>query len=37
MIWQPAVYHGVGKRRNFFEGWYFKLTDATVVLARINT
>ena len=27
-IWQPAMYHGHGKRRDFFEGWYFKLVDA---------
>jgi tocopherol cyclase len=23
-IWKPAMYHGFGKRRRFFEGWYFK-------------
>jgi tocopherol cyclase len=27
-IWQPAMYHGRGKSRNFFEGWYFKFVDA---------
>jgi tocopherol cyclase len=27
-VWQPAMYHGHGKRRNFFEGWYFKFVDA---------
>jgi hypothetical protein len=26
--WRPDAYHGAGKRRNFFEGWYFKLVDA---------
>jgi hypothetical protein len=24
-IWNPALYHGHGKRGVFFEGWYFKL------------
>jgi tocopherol cyclase len=28
-VWQPAMYHGHGKRRNFFEGWYFKFVDAS--------
>ncbi|MBN2464266.1 hypothetical protein JXD38_01395 [candidate division WOR-3 bacterium] len=23
-VWKPAMYHGFGKRRRFFEGWYFK-------------
>ena len=27
--WQPAMYHGHGKSRNFFEGWYFKFVDAS--------
>ncbi len=27
-IWLPALYHGQGLTRNFFEGWYFKLVDA---------
>lgn len=27
-IWRPAMYHGHGKRDNFFEGWYFKFVDA---------
>ena len=27
-IWQPALYHGRGKRPPFFEGWYYKLVDA---------
>ena len=27
-IWQPAMYHGHGKSRKFFEGWYFKFVDA---------
>ncbi len=25
----PACYHGFGKKAPFFEGWYFKLIDAT--------
>ncbi len=28
-VWHPAVYHGHGKRRGFFEGWYYKLVDAS--------
>jgi hypothetical protein len=28
-IWRPAMYHGHGKSRDFFEGWYFKCVDAT--------
>jgi hypothetical protein len=27
-VWQPAMFHGHGKRGNFFEGWYFKFVDA---------
>lgn len=27
--WRPAVYHGHHKQRRFFEGWYFKLVDAS--------
>ena len=27
-VWQPAMYHGHGKRKDFFEGWYFKFVDA---------
>jgi hypothetical protein len=27
-LWRPAMYHGHGKRRGFFEGWYFKFIDA---------
>ena len=25
----PDFYHGTRKKRNFFEGWYFKITDRT--------
>jgi len=25
--WRPGMYHGHGLRRNFFEGWYFKVVD----------
>lgn len=28
-IWQPSLYHGRGKKPPFFEGWYFKLVDAS--------
>lgn len=28
-IWRPALYHGRGKQPPFFEGWYFKLVDAS--------
>jgi hypothetical protein len=28
-LWKPALYHGRGARPPFFEGWYFKLVDAT--------
>src|SRR5512139_2402370 len=28
-VWRPAMYHGHGKRRDFFEGWYFKFVDAS--------
>jgi len=27
-VWRPAMYHGHAKRRNFFEGWYYKFVDA---------
>jgi tocopherol cyclase len=28
-IWRPEAYHGFGRRPPFFEGWYFKMVDAT--------
>lgn len=28
-IWNPAMYHGWGRTRNYFEGWYFKIVDPT--------
>jgi tocopherol cyclase len=28
-VWKPALYHGRGRRPPFFEGWYFKLVDAS--------
>ncbi|MGC9516211.1 MAG: tocopherol cyclase family protein [Methanomicrobiales archaeon] len=28
-IWKPAIFQGRGKKDNYFEGWYFKLVDAT--------
>jgi tocopherol cyclase len=27
-LWAPGAYHGTGKKRNFFEGWYFKSVSA---------
>lgn len=27
-VWRPAMYHGHGLTRDFFEGWYFKFADA---------
>lgn len=27
-VWQPAMYHGHGRKRGFFEGWYFKMVSA---------
>jgi tocopherol cyclase len=26
-LYRPEYYHGHGKRKNFFEGWFFKLVD----------
>ncbi len=26
-VFDPDMYHGWGKKRNFFEGWYFKLVN----------
>lgn len=26
-LWNPDMYHGWGKQRNYFEGWYFKIVD----------
>lgn len=28
-VWNPDMYHGWGKKRNYFEGWYFKVVDPT--------
>jgi hypothetical protein len=28
-IWEPAIYQGGSRSRRYFEGWYFKLVDAT--------
>lgn len=28
-VWDPNRYHGWGKTENYFEGWYFKIVDAT--------
>lgn len=27
--WNPDMYHGWGHNRSYFEGWYFKIVDAT--------
>jgi tocopherol cyclase len=27
--WQPDMYHGWGKTRRYFEGWYLKIVDKT--------
>lgn len=26
-IWQPEIFQGHGKKKKFFEGWYYKLVD----------
>lgn len=28
-LWHPNEYHGWGRSRRYFEGWYFKLVDPT--------
>ena len=28
-VWYPERYHGWGRTRNYFEGWYYKLVDPT--------
>lgn len=28
-VWHPERYHGWGRTRNYFEGWYYKLVDPT--------
>lgn len=28
-IWHPEMYHGFGHKQGFFQGWYFKLVDAS--------
>lgn len=27
-VWHPEMYHGWGKQKNYFEGWYFKIVSA---------
>ncbi len=36
-LWKPEMYHGWGRNRAFFEGWYFKLisADTTEAMAII--
>lgn len=26
-IWKPEIFHGLRKKKDFFEGWYFKIVD----------
>jgi hypothetical protein len=26
-LWHPACYHGWGRSKRFFEGWYYKLVS----------
>ncbi len=28
-VFKPEIYHGFAKKKSFFEGWYFKITDKT--------
>lgn len=28
-LWNPDMYHGWGKKKGYFEGWYFKIVDPT--------
>lgn len=28
-LWNPDMYHGWGRQKKYFEGWYFKVIDAT--------
>ncbi len=28
-LWDPNMYHGWGKKRKYFEGWYYKIVDPT--------
>lgn len=28
-VWQPDLYQGFGRTHKYFEGWYFKIVDAT--------
>lgn len=27
-LWNPTLYHGWGKKKRFFEGWYYKVVSA---------
>ncbi|NTV46926.1 MAG: hypothetical protein HGB11_10500 [Chlorobiales bacterium] len=29
-LWRPEVYHGHSEKRDFFEGWFFKLVDPSL-------
>ncbi|NTW48604.1 MAG: hypothetical protein HGB19_02495 [Chlorobiales bacterium] len=29
-LWRPEVYHGKNEKRDFFEGWFFKLVDLPI-------
>lgn len=26
-LWKPEIFQGRGKKKDYFEGWYFKLID----------
>ena len=28
-IWKPGKFHGMRKKKDFFEGWYFKMVDSS--------
>jgi tocopherol cyclase len=28
-LWNPDMYHGWGRKKKYFEGWYYKMVDAT--------
>ncbi|MCX5977134.1 MAG: hypothetical protein NTV33_10010 [Coprothermobacterota bacterium] len=28
-IWRPGMYHGFGYKQGFFQGWHFKMVDAS--------
>ena len=32
-IWHPEIFQGSLRKKRYFEGWYFKLVDATETYA----